>query len=118
MAAASGDDEENSRIMLHLASSGLKALCSRITSDGIEACRKACGGHGYLCSSGLPELHGTYLQNCTVEGENYMIAQQTTKQLLKIIRNGMSDTGSSSDCNEVSYLRDIDNLSRLRCQAA
>ena len=28
---------------------------------------------------------GTYLQNVTVEGENYMIAQQTTRGLLKLV---------------------------------
>jgi len=72
---------------LHVASSGLKALCSRITADGIETCRRACGGHGYLSVSGLPELLGTYLQNVTVEGENFMIAQQTTRGLLKILSN-------------------------------
>mmetsp|Transcript_44772 Transcript_44772/g.97463 ORF Transcript_44772/g.97463 Transcript_44772/m.97463 type:complete len:678 (-) Transcript_44772:354-2387(-) len=77
---------------LHLASSGLKALCTRITSDGIEACRKACGGHGYLSASGLPELFGTYVQNSTVEGENFMIAQQTAKGLLKLYASAVADT--------------------------
>jgi hypothetical protein len=27
---------------LHVASAGLKALCSRLTCEGIEACRQAC----------------------------------------------------------------------------
>jgi acyl-CoA oxidase len=36
------------------------------TAEGIEDCRKCCGGHGYLAASGLPELLGDYLQNCTV----------------------------------------------------
>ena len=54
---------------LHVASAGLKAICSQITCDGIEACRLACGGHGYLAVSGLPELLGTYKQMATVEGE-------------------------------------------------
>ncbi|CAE7206475.1 ACX1, partial [Symbiodinium pilosum] len=69
---------------LHVASSGLKALCSRITGDGIETCRRACGGHGYLDASGLPHLLGTWIQNVTVEGENFMIAQQTTRGLLTL----------------------------------
>lgn len=45
-----------------------QAVCTRISADGIEDCRKACGGHGYLSSSGLPELSGNFLQQCTVEG--------------------------------------------------
>jgi len=28
-------------------SSGLKALVTSMTAEGIESCRKACGGHGY-----------------------------------------------------------------------
>lgn len=39
---------------LHALSSGLKALCTGITADGIEACRRTCGGHGYSALSGLP----------------------------------------------------------------
>ena len=82
---------------LHIASSGLKALCSKITCANIEACRKCCGGHGYLMSSGLPDLLGTYKQNATVEGENFMIAQQTTKQLLKMLNGVSESTGDSTD---------------------
>jgi acyl-CoA oxidase len=96
---------------LHLASSGLKSLCSKITATGIEECRKACGGHGYLQTSGLPELLGTYLQNCTVEGENYMIAQQTTRQLLKIMGTGHGADG------DASYLLDIHKSAGVRCSA-
>ncbi|KAI3780545.1 hypothetical protein L2E82_10529 [Cichorium intybus] len=33
--------------------------------DGIEECRKLCGGHGYLVSSGLPELFVVYIPACT-----------------------------------------------------
>lgn len=60
----------------HMASSCLKALCTGVVAEGMEDCRKACGGHGYLQSSGLPELIGTFLQECTVEGENHMLTQQ------------------------------------------
>jgi acyl-CoA oxidase len=47
---------------LHATSSGLKAHCTGVAGDGIETCRRACGGHGYLQASGLPPLLGTYLQ--------------------------------------------------------
>ena len=42
-----------------------QAVCTRLCADGLEECRKACGGHGYLEASGLPELLNTYLANCT-----------------------------------------------------
>ena len=60
----------------HAASSSLKSMCTGVTAAGIEDCRKACGGHGFLQSSGLPEFLGSYLQSCTVEGENHMLTQQ------------------------------------------
>lgn len=38
---------------LHATSSGLKALTTTITSEGIETCRKCCGGHGYSRFCGI-----------------------------------------------------------------
>ena len=32
---------------LHATSCGLKALSSTIAAEGLEVCRRACGGHGY-----------------------------------------------------------------------
>lgn len=44
--------------------------------DGIEECRKLCGGHGYLCNSGLPELYAVYVPACTYEGDNTILLLQ------------------------------------------
>jgi len=71
---------------LHASSSSLKSLCTIISADGIEECRKACGGHGFLVSSGLPELLTSYLQNPTVEGDNHMLPQQSVHVLLKLVQ--------------------------------
>ncbi|GAB9477082.1 Peroxisomal acyl-coenzyme a oxidase [Globisporangium polare] len=38
----------------HAISCGLKVLATDLTSGGVETCRRACGGHGYLLSSGIP----------------------------------------------------------------
>lgn len=70
---------------LHASTSCLKSFCSGLTADGLEKARKCCGGHGFLVSSGLPELIGTYLQNPTVEGDNAMLHQQTVRVLLKVL---------------------------------
>ncbi|GAB5036544.1 acyl-oxidase [Nannochloropsis oceanica] len=67
----------------HASLAGLKSLCTTIAAEGIEDCRKCCGGHGYLACSGLPELSGNFLQQCTVEGDNVLLTQQTTGYLLK-----------------------------------
>lgn len=47
--------------------------------DAIEECRKLCGGHGYLCSSGLPELFAVYVPACTYEGDNVVLLLQVYK---------------------------------------
>ncbi|GAX26242.1 acyl-CoA oxidase [Fistulifera solaris] len=70
---------------LHASSSALKSFTTMITANGMEDLRKACGGHGFLQSSGLPELVTTYLQNPTVEGDNHMLPQQVLKVLLKVV---------------------------------
>jgi len=71
---------------IHASSSALKSFTTTVAADGIEDCRKACGGHGFLASSGLPELLTTYLQNPTVEGDNHMLPQQVVKVLLKVVQ--------------------------------
>jgi len=71
---------------LHASTSCLKSFCTTVAADGIEDCRKSCGGHGYLQASGLPEMIQSYLQNPTVEGDNHMLPQQTARSLLKIVK--------------------------------
>ncbi|KAL9326735.1 hypothetical protein ACSQ67_007380 [Phaseolus vulgaris] len=60
----------------HACTAGLKSLTTSATADGIEECRKLCGGHGYLCSSGLPELFAVYIPTCTYEGDNIVLLLQ------------------------------------------
>jgi len=70
---------------LHATTSALKSFSSTLSTDGIEDCRKACGGHGFLASSGLPELLTYSLQHPTVEGDNNMLPQQVGRVLLKLV---------------------------------
>ena len=71
---------------VHATSTGLKAFTTWFTSDGIETCRKCCGGHGYLLSSGLPDMFARYVPACTYEGDNVVLLQQTARYLLKAIQ--------------------------------
>jgi acyl-CoA oxidase len=71
----------------------LKSFTTTIAADGIEECRKACGGHGFLACSGLPELMTTYLGNPTVEGDNHMLPQQVMKVLLKLVQTVQDNKG-------------------------
>ncbi|ORZ10698.1 acyl-CoA dehydrogenase/oxidase, partial [Catenaria anguillulae PL171] len=68
---------------VHANSSALKSYCTGLALDGIEELRRACGGHGFLMSSGLPYLMANYSPNVTYEGENQLLTQQTARYLLK-----------------------------------
>ncbi len=43
-----------------------KALFTEIAYDGIETCRKACGGHGFSHYSGIPALLCEFASNLTM----------------------------------------------------
>ncbi|KAF3817241.1 hypothetical protein GH733_011641 [Mirounga leonina] len=58
---------------LHALTAGLKAFTSWTTNAALEACRMACGGHGYSHCSGLPNIYVTFTPTCTFEGENTLV---------------------------------------------
>jgi len=68
------------------AGSGLKSLTTTLAAGGIETCRRACGGHGYSELSGLPEFLVDYVAAVTYEGENTLLAFQTSRFLIKQVR--------------------------------
>ncbi|KAJ6394257.1 hypothetical protein OIU77_023475 [Salix suchowensis] len=69
----------------HACTAGLKSLTTTATADDIEECRKLCGGHGYLCASGLPELFAVYVPACTYEGDNVVLLLQVARFLMKTV---------------------------------
>jgi acyl-CoA oxidase len=81
---------------MHAASSGLKSLCTTLAADGIEVCRRALGGHGYGGGSGFISLNNEYLDKPTVEGDNWMITQQTSSYLLKRMTEAVNNPNAST----------------------
>ncbi|KAL0487225.1 acyl-CoA oxidase [Acrasis kona] len=73
--------------LAHAATAGLKAITTETTANGIEECRKCCGGHGYSHLSGLPELFASYVPNCTYEGENVLLLLQTAGFIIKKVQS-------------------------------
>uniref|UniRef100_L2GBA4 Acyl-coenzyme A oxidase n=1 Tax=Colletotrichum fructicola (strain Nara gc5) TaxID=1213859 RepID=L2GBA4_COLFN len=67
----------------HALISGMKAWSSAIASEGTEDARRACGGQGYLVTSGLPELVQTSAMMCTGEGDTHVLFQQLARYLMK-----------------------------------
>ena len=64
---------------LHATSCGLKSLASTTAGEGLEICRRACGGHGYSAFSGIGSWYADYLPTLTWEGDNYMLSQQVAR---------------------------------------
>ncbi|KAL7165054.1 hypothetical protein ACSBR2_040859 [Camellia fascicularis] len=96
----------------HACTAGLKSLTTSATADGIEECRKLCGGHGYLCSSGLPELFAVYVPACTYEGDNIVLLLQVARFLMKTVSqlgSGMKPVGTTS------YMGRAEHLMQCRC---
>ena len=70
---------------IHASSAGLKGLCTQLAADGIEDCRKCCGGHGYLLSSGVAALAADYVWQTTAEGDFVVMLLQTARYLMKAL---------------------------------
>ncbi|ELW68301.1 Peroxisomal acyl-coenzyme A oxidase 1 [Tupaia chinensis] len=81
-----------------------EAFTSWTTNSGIEACRMACGGHGYSHCSGLPNIYVTFTPTCTFEGENTVMMLQTARFLMKSYDQVHS---GKLVCGMVSYLNDL-----------
>ena len=65
-------------------SAGLKALCTFLATEGIEDCRKACGGNGYLLNSGIAQIAADYVWQTTAEGDYILLMLLTGRYLLKV----------------------------------
>ncbi|KAL2489681.1 Peroxisomal acyl-coenzyme A oxidase 1 [Forsythia ovata] len=96
---------------VHACTAGLKSLTTSVTADGIEECRKLCGGHGYLCSSGLPELFAVYVPACTYEGDNIVLLLQVARFLMKTA----SQLGAGKQpVGTIAYMGRIEHLMQCR----
>ncbi|KAK4699762.1 acyl-CoA oxidase, partial [Phenoliferia sp. Uapishka_3] len=76
----------------HASSSGLKSVCSIMAAEGIETCRRACGGHGFSLASGLGSLYTdctalTVSYSRSSNSDSYMLTQQCARYLLATYRN-------------------------------
>lgn len=84
MEAMSGDNNAaDLGLELHAISSGCKPLAGWLVRDAVQECREACAGHGYLKAAGLGDIRNNNDANCTYEGENHILIQQTSNWLLK-----------------------------------
>jgi len=71
---------------LHATCSGLKVWATVRGHGQIEECRKACGGQGFLRSSGLADLVSSLAEPVTVEGEQVILSLQVARFLIKSVK--------------------------------
>lgn len=90
---------------LHSTSCALKALASTTAAEGLEVCRRACGGHGYSSFSGIGSWYADYLPTVTWEGDNYMLTQQVSRYLLKSARAVLK--GKAADNDTTRFLKEF-----------
>lgn len=93
---------------LHHLLSGFKSLFSQEANDGILAVRQALGGAGYTAWSGLPAQFDHASPAVTFEGDNTVMAIQSTNYLKRLIKQ--LGKGEKVENPVLSYLNEMDEL--------
>ncbi|XP_053690483.1 probable peroxisomal acyl-coenzyme A oxidase 1 [Sabethes cyaneus] len=88
---------------LHAISCCLKAISTADAARGMEVCRLACGGHGYLSSANFMTFYSVATAASTYEGENTVMLLQTARFLVKSWNQALKGRKLPST---VSYLSD------------
>jgi acyl-CoA oxidase len=89
---------------LHATLSGLKSWSTIIAHGHMEDLRKACGGQGFLRSSGMPDIVEGFCDPATVEGEQVIMALQCSRFLVKSAAQAKSNPEQLK--GSVKYLLD------------
>lgn len=127
---------------IHALSSAAKPVCTWAARDAIQDCREATGGHGYLkgkrellrwCAklsndanfkfdyftvSRFGDLRNDNDPNCTYEGENNVLIQQTSNWLLATRRNGYDKFRDVSPLGTAQFLANFDAIMKQKFQCA
>ncbi|OLY79128.1 Peroxisomal acyl-coenzyme A oxidase 1, partial [Smittium mucronatum] len=82
---------------IHAVSCGLKKWCTDTTIYGVDTCRHLCGGHGFSEFSGLNSSFSNLYPNIIWEGDNFVLAQQTARYILKSAHSFLESVANGSN---------------------
>ncbi|KAJ9594894.1 hypothetical protein L9F63_013819 [Diploptera punctata] len=113
------DDMADLGMEIHAVSSAGKPIAGWIVKNAVDDCREACGGHGYLKASALGDLRNANDANCTYEGENNVLLQQTSNWLLQIWNNLVKKRSKhiSSPLGSINFLSNVDEILKMKFNA-
>jgi len=111
-----GDSKEALQDLKEIAATaaGLKGLCTYMAWEGIEDCRKCCGGNGYLMASGIAPLAQDYVWQTTAEGDYILMILQLGRFLIGIYEDAVKGVPVSEQCDYLSSVSNP-NFNALLC---
>jgi len=113
--SGSQDDQPDLGAEIHALSCVGKAISAFLARDSIQESRECCGGYGYLKASRLGELRDDHDPNCTYEGDNNVILQQTSNYIMKKLKEKL--TGNISEIKSpLGSLDFLDNMDQILTQ--
>lgn len=90
----------------HALIGGLKAWSSYMATEAAEDARRACGGQGYLNTSGMPDIVQSLAICCTGEGDTHVLYQQTARFLMKWVL-APANNAKTDVPEDLRYLTDL-----------
>ncbi|XP_071946263.1 peroxisomal acyl-coenzyme A oxidase 3-like [Antedon mediterranea] len=102
---------------IHAISSASKPLAGWTARDAIQECREACGGHGYLAVNRFGELRDDNDPNCTYEGDNNVLLQQTSNALLGMTKAVQTGEVVQTPLKSMDFLNDMNSIIKQKFTA-